>query len=152
MSTATKSEPKTTKADPKLEALKPTTTHANGLGRRKSSVARVTVSAGSGKVTVNGQPATEYFVTESQRVPMTLPFAITETVGKFDVSCKVNGGGKVAQADAVMLGIARALVRINADFDAKLKAERMLTRDPRMKERKKYGRHGARRGTQFSKR
>ena len=150
MSTATKSE-KASKAEPKV-VLPVTTTHANGLGRRKSSVARVTVSAGSGKVTVNGLPATEYFVTESQRVPMTLPFAITETVGKFDVNCKVNGGGKVAQADAVMLGIARALVRINADFDAKLKAERMLTRDPRMKERKKYGKHGARRGTQFSKR
>jgi small subunit ribosomal protein S9 len=155
MSTTVKKED--AKHDPKhkVEAPKPEPKfegHVWGLGRRKEAVARVQLSAGTGKVTINGEEMEKYFQTDSQRVPMGLPFACTETAGKFDVHCNVKGGGKAAQADAVMLGIARALVKVNLDFDARLKADRLLTRDPRMKERKKYGKHGARRGTQFSKR
>lgn len=123
-----------------------------GTGRRKSSVARVRLTAGTGQWKVNGLKLEQYFVTPTQRARLSDAFKITETEGKFDVLVSCLGGGVNAQADSVVLGIARALTKINPDFDPKLKAEGLMTRDARMKERKKYGLHGARKGVQFSKR
>lgn len=121
-------------------------------GRRRTAVARVRIKAGKGLITVNGQASDDYFNTPYQRRPLALAFNATETAGKFDVVATVVGGGKESQADAVQLGIARALVKVNKEFDPKLKEQNLLTRDSRKKERKKYGLRGARRGTQFSKR
>ena len=121
-------------------------------GRRKTAIARVRIKAGKGVITVNELGSNEYFNTVAQRDPLVLPFNITETAGKFDVVANVIGGGKESQAVALQLGIARALVKVNPDFGAKLKEASLLTRDSRKKERKKYGLRGARRGTQFSKR
>ncbi len=123
-----------------------------GIGRRKSAVARVRLSAGSGKIEVNGRKAESYFLTDSQLACLDTPYSTTEMTGKFDTFVNVKGGGKSAQAEAILLGISRALISINEDLGEKLKAKGLLTRDPRMKERKKYGQHGARKGTQFSKR
>ncbi len=129
-----------------------TTSYIWGTGRRKSSIARVRITSGSGKFFINSMPASEYFTTETQRAPLSKPFKVTDTDGKYDVHASVLGGGKEAQSGAVVLGIARALVSANEELRAKLKDAQLMTRDPRMKERKKYGLHGARRGTQFSKR
>jgi len=123
-----------------------------GTGRRKSAVARVRISAGTGEWKVNGLKIEEYFVTPAQRARLDLPLKTTETVGKFDILVSCLGGGKNAQSDAVVMGLARALTKVNPDFDPALKAEGLMTRDARMKERKKYGLHGARKGVQFSKR
>ncbi|HET7626383.1 MAG TPA: 30S ribosomal protein S9 [Verrucomicrobiae bacterium] len=123
-----------------------------GTGRRKTSVARVRLSSGSGKITVNGRAFETYFPMDSQRGVVTQPLAVTGTADKFDVSVNVIGGGPIGQAGAVRHGIARALLRADANFRASLKAEGLLTRDPRMKERKKYGQPGARKRFQFSKR
>jgi small subunit ribosomal protein S9 len=123
-----------------------------GTGRRKTSIARVRLSSGSGKITVNGRAFETYFPMESQRGAVTQPLAITGTADKFDVSVNVIGGGPIGQAGAVRHGIARALLLADANFRAPLKAEGFLTRDPRMKERKKYGQPGARKRFQFSKR
>jgi small subunit ribosomal protein S9 len=123
-----------------------------GLGRRKTAVARVRVKSGSGNVIVNKRPVAEYFPNRMEQIAVAKPFEVTELKGKFDVSVNVRGGGSIAQAEAVRLGIARALVKINKELESKLKEHDLLTRDSRMKERKKYGRRGARRGFQFSKR
>jgi small subunit ribosomal protein S9 len=123
-----------------------------GLGRRKSAVARVRICAGSGKVTINEREGDEYFRSHVERNYLKQPFAVTETAGKFDVFANVHGGGNISQAEAVRLGISRALIKVNKELDPKLKEHSLLTRDSRMKERKKYGLRGARRGTQFSKR
>jgi len=123
-----------------------------GTGRRKSAVARVRIRAGSGKVLINDRDSDEYFRAPIERNFLKQPFAVTELAGKFDVLAKVHGGGHSSQAEAVRLGISRALVKVNKDLDPKLKEHSLLTRDSRMKERKKYGLRGARRGTQFSKR
>ena len=123
-----------------------------GTGRRKSSVARVFLRPGSGKFTVNGRAFEEYFVTEQQRASARRVLALTETTATFDVLATVKGGGVSAQADAVKMGTARALVEFNAELRASIKAEGLLTRDARMKERKKYGQKGARKRFQFSKR
>lgn len=123
-----------------------------GLGRRKSAVARVRVKAGTGVMLVNKRPSDEYFVSHLERIAVAKPLAVTELKDKFDVHCNVAGGGTVAQAEAVKLGIARALIKINKELEPKLREHDLLTRDSRMKERKKYGRRGARRGFQFSKR
>jgi len=127
-------------------------TYIWGTGRRKSAVARVRVNAGTGQWTVNGLKLEQYFVTPDQRARLGQPFKATETEGKFDIHVSCLGGGKNAQADAVVMGLARALTKVNPDFDPTLKAEGLMTRDARMKERKKYGLHGARKGVQFSKR
>jgi small subunit ribosomal protein S9 len=123
-----------------------------GTGRRKTAIARVYLRPGSGDFTVNGRAFEEYFVTPSQRVAAKQPLASTETAATFNVLANVSGGGVDGQADAVKLGIARALMLFNAEFRKKLKAEGLVTRDSRGKERKKYGQKGARKRFQFSKR
>ena len=123
-----------------------------GTGRHKTSVARVRISAGTGKIQVNGRTFEVYFPLESQRMAVQQPFVTTATSGKYDVSINVVGGGPVGQAGAVRHGIARALIEADAALRPLLKADGLLTRDPRMKERKKYGQPGARKRFQFSKR
>ena len=123
-----------------------------GTGRRKESIARVRLMAGKGNVTVNGKTLDEYFGTEILKVIVNQPFAVTNTVGKYDVVVKVVGGGFTGQAGAIRHGIARALNEANSEFRPALKAAGLLTRDPRMKERKKYGMKKARKAPQFSKR
>jgi small subunit ribosomal protein S9 len=123
-----------------------------GTGRRKSSIARVFLRPGSGSFQVNGRPFDNYFVTEAQRVSAKSPLISSETGTTFDVVATVNGGGVNGQADAVKLGIARALLEFNVELRKKLKGEGLLSRDARGKERKKYGQKGARKRFQFSKR
>ena len=123
-----------------------------GTGRRKESIARVRLMAGKGNVTVNGKTLDEYFGTEILKVIVNQPFAVTNTVGKYDVIVKVVGGGYTGQAGAIRHGISRALLEANSEFRPALKANGFLTRDPRMKERKKYGLKKARKAPQFSKR
>ena len=123
-----------------------------GLGRRKSSVARVRIKPGAGAFIVNGKPLEEFFPTVQGQMRAKAPLLATETEGTFDIFCNVNGGGITGQSDAVRMGLARALNTINGAFDETLRDQGLLTRDSRMKERKKYGRRGARRGFQFSKR
>ena len=123
-----------------------------GTGRRKTSVARVRLATGTGKITVNGRAFENYFPTETTRGIVSQPLTLTGTADKYDVRVNVSGGGPTGQAGAVRHGIARALLHVDANFRAQLKAEGLLTRDPRMKERKKYGQPGARKRFQFSKR
>ena len=123
-----------------------------GTGRRKTSVARVYLRPGSGDYKVNGRPFNEYFVTEAQRASARQPLVSTETAATFNVVANVSGGGVNGQADAMKLGLARALMQFNVELRKKLKAEGMVTRDSRGKERKKYGQKGARKRFQFSKR
>ena len=123
-----------------------------GTGRRKKSIARVRLFEGEGKITVNGKDLNEYFGTEILKVIVNQPFNVTNTVGKYDVICKVQGGGFTGQAGAIRHGIARALNEANAEYRPALKQNGFLTRDPRMKERKKYGLKKARKAPQFSKR
>ncbi len=123
-----------------------------GTGRRKTSVARVRLAVGSGKITVNGRAFENYFLTETLRSVVAEPFIATETAGKFDVRVNVQGGGPSGQAGAVRHGISRALLKADLNYRPNLKSEGLLTRDPRMKERKKYGQPGARKRFQFSKR
>lgn len=122
------------------------------LGRRKTAVARVTLKDGSGKVTVNRKDYTEYFPSMVLQYKVNQPFTLTDNVGKYDVIVNVDGGGVTGQAEAVRLGISRALVEINADFKPELKKSGLMTRDPRMVERKKPGQKKARKRFQFSKR
>ena len=123
-----------------------------GTGTRKTSVARVYLRPGSGDVKVNGRSFEEYFVTESQRSAAKQPLISTESAASFNVLASVSGGGVNGQADAVKLGIARALMVFNAELRKKLKGEGLVSRDARGKERKKYGQKGARKRFQFSKR
>ena len=122
------------------------------IGRRKTSVARVVLKPGSGNITVNRRSLERYFPVDTMRSEVLLPFAATETVGKYDVVANVRGGGLSGQAGAVKLGISRALVELNSDLRIKLRVDSLLTRDPRMVERKKYGQKKARKRFQFSKR
>jgi small subunit ribosomal protein S9 len=123
-----------------------------GTGRRKTAIARVYLRPGSGDFKVNGKTFDEYFVTPSQRIAAKRPLVSTDNAGTFNVLANVNGGGVAGQADAVRLGITRALMLFNAELRKQMKAEGMVTRDPRAKERKKYGQKGARKRFQFSKR
>ena len=123
-----------------------------GTGRRKKSIARVRLMDGKGNITVNGVELDKYFGTEILKVIVNQPFAVTNTTGKYDVIAKVEGGGFTGQAGAIRHGIARALNEANAEFRPALKQNGFLTRDPRMKERKKYGLKKARKAPQFSKR
>lgn len=123
-----------------------------GTGRRKTAVARVRVRPGSGKITINGKPIEEFFPTIQHQILVTQTLATVGAGSSVDVSARVSGGGLTGQAGAVRLALARALVSFNEEFFQPLRDEDYLTRDSRMKERKKYGLHGARRGTQFSKR
>ena len=123
-----------------------------GTGRRKTSVARVRIATGSGKITVNGRAFDNYFPMETLRSTASQPLTVTGTADKVDVKVNVKGGGPNGQAGAVSHGIARALLEFDANLRPSLKSEGLLTRDSRMKERKKYGQPGARKRFQFSKR
>ena len=123
-----------------------------GTGRRKSSVARVRVYNGTGKITINNRDIDDYFGLETLKLIVNQPLEITDTVGKFDIVCNVTGGGVTGQAGAIRHGLSRALLQFNEELRPVLKKAGLLTRDPRMKERKKPGLKGARRAPQFSKR
>ncbi|MBS5734197.1 MAG: 30S ribosomal protein S9 [Clostridiales bacterium] len=123
-----------------------------GTGRRKKSVARVRLLPGSGNVTINGRDIDDYFGLETMKLVVNQPFGVTATEGKFDVVCTVKGGGFSGQAGAIRHGISRALLLADETYRPALKKAGLLTRDPRMKERKKYGLKAARRAPQFSKR
>jgi small subunit ribosomal protein S9 len=123
-----------------------------GTGRRKTAVARVRLASGTGKIFVNGRPFESYFPIESLRVMATQPLVATGTADKYDARISVSGGGPTGQAGAVSHSLARALLTVDANFRPTLKAEGLLTRDSRMKERKKYGQPGARKRFQYSKR
>ena len=123
-----------------------------GTGRRKKSVARVRLVPGSGVITINGRDIDDYFGLETLKLIVNQPFAVTNTAGKFDIICRVNGGGFSGQAGAIRHGVARALLVADEAYRPELKKSGLLTRDPRMKERKKYGLKAARRAPQFSKR
>ncbi|MDE5994982.1 MAG: 30S ribosomal protein S9 [Oscillospiraceae bacterium] len=123
-----------------------------GTGRRKKSVARVRVYAGTGKITINDRDIDDYFGLETLKLIVRQPLALTGTAEKFDIVCRVNGGGVTGQAGAIRHGLSRALLQYDENLRSELKKAGFLTRDPRMKERKKYGLKGARRAPQFSKR
>ena len=123
-----------------------------GTGRRKKSVARVWLVPGNGNITINGRDIDNYFGLETMKVIVKQPLTLTDTINKFDVICKVTGGGFIGQAGAIRHGIARALLKADEELRPELKKAGFLTRDPRMKERKKYGLKKARRAPQFSKR
>ena len=123
-----------------------------GTGRRKSSVARVRLVEGNGKITINGKDIDEFFGLETLKVIVRQPLTVTNTTSKYDVICTVKGGGFTGQAGAIRHGIARALNEANQEYRPALKSSGFLTRDPRMKERKKYGIKKARKAPQFSKR
>lgn len=124
----------------------------DATGRRKCSVARVRMVPGTGKITVNKQGLLDYFKRDTLRMVIEQPLVVTECMGKYDIVASVNGGGLAGQAGALLLGIARALLKANEEFRASLRRGGFLTRDPRMVERKKYGQPGARKRFQFSKR
>ncbi len=122
------------------------------IGRRKSSVARIYLKEGKGNITVNGRSAKEYFPTDVMLYKVHQPFALTDTTGKYDVNVNVIGGGNTGQVEALRLAISRALVQIDEEYKPLLKVEGLMTRDPRMVERKKFGQKKARKKFQFSKR
>ena len=123
-----------------------------GTGRRKASVARVFLTTGTGKIVVNGRDVNEYMPYATLVMDLKQPLELTSTAEKFDINCTVKGGGFTGQAGAIRLGITRALMNVSEDFRKPLKVAGMVTRDPRAKERKKYGLKAARRAPQFSKR
>ena len=123
-----------------------------GTGRRKKSIARVRIVPGSGVITINGRDIDEYFGLETLKLIVNQPFGVTGTAGKFDIIATVKGGGISGQAGAIRHGLSRALLQADENYRGALKAAGLLTRDPRMKERKKYGLKAARRASQFSKR
>ncbi|MBE6708147.1 MAG: 30S ribosomal protein S9 [Ruminococcaceae bacterium] len=123
-----------------------------GTGRRKSSVARVRLYPGTGNITINGKDIDTYFGLDTLKLIINQPFGVTDTMGKFDIVANVQGGGFSGQAGAIRHGVARALLLADDTFRSSLKKAGFLTRDPRMKERKKYGLKAARRASQFSKR
>ncbi len=123
-----------------------------GTGRRKKSVARVRLVPGTGNITINDRPIDEYFGLETMKLIVNQPFGVTETTGKYDIICRVHGGGFSGQAGAIRHGVARALLQSDETLRGALKKAGFLTRDSRMKERKKYGLKAARRAPQFSKR
>ena len=123
-----------------------------GTGRRKKSIARVRLYPGTGVITINGRDIDDYFGLETLKLIVNQPFGTTDNLGKFDIVATVNGGGISGQAGAIRHGVARALLNVDPNYRSALKAAGFLTRDPRMKERKKYGLKAARRASQFSKR
>ena len=124
----------------------------NAIGRRKAAVARVYLKKGEGKITINGKEMKEYFTVDAIRAKVTEPISIIEEGAQYDINVNVKGGGYKGQAEAVRMAISRAFVTINADFKSPLKAHKLLTRDPREVERKKFGKPKARKSFQFSKR
>ena len=127
-------------------------TKYTALGRRKESVARVWLSPGKGEITVNTRPYEKYFLRETDRIIVTQPLQVTNNANKYDITANINGGGLTGQAGALRLGIARALVSAEPQFKDLLRKEGYMTRDPRAKERKKYGQKGARKRFQWTKR
>jgi len=127
-------------------------TKYTALGRRKESTARVRMEAGSGKIVVNGRPFEKYFLRETDRIIVLQPLALTESAGKFNIIANLTGGGLTGQAGALRLGISRALLIADENFKEIFRKNGYLTRDPRMKERKKYGQKGARKRFQWTKR
>jgi small subunit ribosomal protein S9 len=125
---------------------------SRGTGRRKTAIAQVRLLAGTGTILVNSRPFDRYFVSEQDRLKVRQPLLSTETADKFDVNAHVEGGGPTGQAGAVQLGLARALMSHNPVYEPALRGHGLMTRDSRMKERKKYGKRGARRSVQYSKR
>ena len=123
-----------------------------GTGKRKSSTARVRLLPGAGQVNINKRDVSDYFKNETQRTVIRYPLAVTDSIGKFDIRAIVSGGGTSGQAGAIRLGIANALLEFNAELRPRLKKAGVLSRDSRIKERKKYGQKGARKRFQFSKR
>jgi small subunit ribosomal protein S9 len=123
-----------------------------GTGRRKTAVARVRLAVGSGKIVVNGRPFENYFPTDTLRTLALMPLAVTESAAKYDIRVNLDGGGPTGQAGAMRHGIARALLTVDAALRPALKTAGLLTRDPRMREREKYGQPGARKRFQYSKR
>jgi len=123
-----------------------------GTGRRKTSVARIRLVPGDGQVTINKRSMDEYFGLETLKLIVKQPLLVADVIGRYDVICNVQGGGISGQAGAIRHGIARALLKVDPDYRGALKREGLLTRDARMKERKKYGLKAARRAPQFSKR
>jgi small subunit ribosomal protein S9 len=123
-----------------------------GVGRRKTAVARVRIAPGSGKIQINGRTLNEYFTAEKDRKSIFGPLEVTNTGGKMDIWARCNGGGHTGQAGAIVMGLGRALAKYDSSLEASLRGVGFLTRDSRMKERKKYGQRGARRRFQFSKR
>jgi small subunit ribosomal protein S9 len=124
----------------------------NATGRRKSSIAQVFIRNGTGNIIINKKPLNKYYPYETTKMIVQQPLNVVAVSGKYDINIRVKGGGINGQAAAIRHGIARALVKVNSDFRAKLKKEGLLTRDPRAVERKKYGQKGARKRFQFSKR
>ncbi len=121
-------------------------------GKRKTSIARITLREGKGDININKMPLNKFFPSDTLKMIVRQPLESVAVTGKYDISIKVHGGGTSGQAGAIRHGIAKALVQMNSDFRAKLKKDGFLTRDPRVKERKKYGQKGARKRFQFSKR
>lgn len=142
--------PATTALESPVPAGKPS--YVWGVGRRKTAVARVRIAPGSGKIEVNGRTINEYFTAEKDRKSIFGPLEVTNTGGKMDLWARCNGGGLTGQAGAIVMGLGRALAKYDASLEVSLRGAGYLTRDSRMKERKKYGQRGARRRFQFSKR
>jgi small subunit ribosomal protein S9 len=140
----------TTTAVETAPTVKPTYTW--GVGRRKSAVARVRIAPGTGKIELNGRTLNEFLTSERDRKSIFGPLEVTNTGGKFDIFARCTGGGPTGQAGAIVLGLGRALAKFDQSFEVPLRGGGFLTRDSRMKERKKYGQRGARRRFQFSKR
>ena len=126
--------------------------HVHAVGKRKTAVARVWMKPGRGIIMINRKPMAEYITMESHRMIIKQPLEVTDTVGKYDINVNVRGSGISGQTGAIRHGISRALIRLNPEFRLPLKKAELLTRDPRMKERKKYGQPGARKRFQYSKR
>jgi small subunit ribosomal protein S9 len=143
-----------TQSTPLVPAAAPTgkTTFVWGVGRRKSAVARVRIAPGTGKIEINGRTLNDYFTGERDRKAIFGPLEVTNTGGKMDVFVNATGGGPTGQAGAIVMGLGRALAKYDQGLEVALRGSRFLTRDSRMKERKKYGQRGARRRFQFSKR
>ena len=137
---------------PETEQKQPKPTYTWGVGRRKSACARVRIAPGSGKIEINGRTINDYFTAEQDRKAIFGPLEVTNTGGKMDVFANCDGGGPSGQTGAIIMGLGRALAKYDNSLEAALRAGKFLTRDSRMKERKKYGQRGARRRFQFSKR
>src|SRR5688572_3376886 len=142
----------TTTTAPETEAVQKGRTFTWGVGRRKSSVARVRIAPGSGKIEINGRTLNDYFTAERDRKAIFGPLEVTSVAGKMDVFVNADGGGPSGQTGAIVMGLGRALAKYDNSLESPLRAAGFLTRDSRMKERKKYGQRGARRRFQFSKR
>ena len=150
MAEATETTTETTTTATDAPKVKPT--YVWGTGRRKSAVARVRVAVGTGKIEINGRELNDYFTNEKDRKALFGPLEVTNTGGKIDIWVNADGGGSTGQTGAIVMGLGRALVKFDASVEGSLRSAGFMTRDSRMKERKKYGQRGARRRFQFSKR